>query len=95
MSWDEFFALLSQHGISASGEDWRVWQSRLDAIDASNGLSQIKDFYTGDLSQTQIPVEHSLTTAALRKCGIDTVSSYPRWIATYVEYLKRERCFAL
>ena len=94
LSWGEFFALLSSYGISATQEDWKHWQQRLTSLDASNGLAQIKDFYTGDLSHPDVPVIQQNTIAHLRKVGIDTTASYPRWVATYVAYLKREGFFA-
>lgn len=94
MSWGEFFTLLASHGISATQEDWKHWQQRLGSLDSSNGLAQIKDFYTGDLSHPEVPVMQQNTIANLRRVGIDTAASYPRWVATYVDYLKREGFFA-
>jgi amino acid adenylation domain-containing protein/thioester reductase-like protein len=94
ITWGEFFTLLSSHGVSASEEDWRVWQSRLQTIDPSNGLSQIKDFYMGDLSHEAIPVEHGATVAYLRSKGVDVVGMYPRWVATYVAFLRQSGFFA-
>jgi len=93
ISWSEFFRLLVAQGIEVAEEDWRQWQRRLDSIDSSNGLSQIKDFYTGDLSHPTIPVEHVKTVAYLRMKGIDIVGSYPRWVATYIAYLKSQGFF--
>lgn len=93
ISWSEFFRLLVAQGIEVAEEDWRQWQRRLDSIDNSNGLSQIKDFYTGDLSHPTIPVEHVKTVAYLRTKGVDIVGFYPRWVATYVAYLKSQGFF--
>lgn len=84
-----FFQCLADCGCPATGEPPVEWQRRLATIDEHNGVSQIKDFYTGDLSGAALPVEHSVTLAVLAGLGVDYATDYATLLPTYVAYLRR------
>lgn len=93
LTWSEFFSLLANHGVTAREQDWQTWQQQLQTLDETNSLAQIKDFYVGDLSEPSMPVAQEKTVAYLRSKGVDVIGSYPRWVETYVTYLKKEGFF--
>ncbi|MFZ4789681.1 MAG: amino acid adenylation domain-containing protein [Candidatus Competibacteraceae bacterium] len=86
----EFFQKLATCGFPAVAEPPADWQPRLTTIGEDNGLSQIKEFYTGDLSGEAPPVEQSATLAALAALGVNYSADYTALIPTYVAYLRRE-----
>lgn len=94
LTWGEFFSLLANHGVIAREQDWKTWQNQLHTLDERNSLAQIKDFYVGDLSESSMPVAQEKTVAYLRSKGVDVIGSYPRWVETYVNYLKQEGFFS-
>jgi thioester reductase-like protein len=93
ITWGELFSLLANFGVTAMEQDWQTWQQKLHTLDESNSLAQIKDFYVGDLSEPSMPVAQEKTVAYLRSKGVDVIGSYPRWVETYVTYLKKEGFF--
>lgn len=90
LSQSEFFQKLADCGLLAVSEPPVEWQQRLATIGEDNGLSQIKEFYTGDLSGTAPPVEQSATLAALAALGVDYATDYATLVPIYVAYLRRE-----
>ncbi|MCC7221316.1 MAG: hypothetical protein IT490_11395, partial [Candidatus Contendobacter sp.] len=90
LSQSEFFQKLVDCGLPAVGEPPAEWQQRLATIGEDNGLSQIKEFYTGDLSGPAPLVEQSATLAALATLGVDYATDYATLIPIYVAYLRRE-----
>jgi amino acid adenylation domain-containing protein/thioester reductase-like protein len=85
-----FFQALADCGYPARGEAPARWQHRLADIGAQNGLAQIKDFYTGDLSGNPLPIEQTATTAALAALQATYTCDYTCLIRTYTTYLKQE-----
>ena len=85
----DFFARLEQCGHPAKAEPAAVWQQRLSHLSADNALTQIKDFYTGDLSGEAPPVEQQQTLATLQAAGIELAADYDALIPLYVGYLER------
>lgn len=86
----EFFQALAACGFEAGVEPPAEWQKRLATIDEDNALFQIKDFYTGDLSDGSLPVEQTGTLAALQALSLGPIASYETLIPIYVDYLKTE-----
>ena len=85
----EFFARLGHCGHPAQREPAAVWQQRLSHLSSDNALTQIKDFYTGDLSGEAPPVEQQKTLAALQAAGVELAADYEALIPLYVGYLER------
>lgn len=85
-----FFQQLADGGFPTVAESPADWQPRLATISENNGLSQIKEFYTGDLSGASLPVEQSATLAALAKLGVNYATDYATLTPLYVAYLRRE-----
>ncbi len=85
----EFFARLGQCGHPAQREPAAVWQQRLSHLSSDNALTQIKDFYTGDLSGEAPPVEQQETLAALQTAGVELAADYEALIPLYIGYLER------
>ena len=85
-----FFAALAGCGFTAKAESPAEWQKRLASIGEENALSQIKDFYIGDLSSAPLPVEQTATLAALGALGVGGVPSYEKLLPLYVRYFKAE-----
>ena len=90
LSRHDFFQALSNCGCSARPEPASDWQKRLATLDEDNGLTQIKEFYTGDLSGEAPPTEQTATLAALADLGINYTADYNALIPVYVDYLKRQ-----
>jgi len=90
LSLAEFFQALADCGCSARPEQASDWQKRLATLDEDNGLVQIKEFYTGDLSGETAPTEQTATLATLAELGIDYRADYTTLIPIYMEYLKRQ-----
>jgi len=86
----DFFARLAAAGHTATAEPATTWQQRLSHLSADNGLSQIKDFYTGDLSGEGGPaVDRATTQAALQAAGVDLAADYDALTPLYAAYLTR------
>ena len=85
-----FFAALAGCGFTAKAEPPAEWQKRLASIGEENALSQIKDFYTGDLSAAPLPVEQTATLAALGALGVGSAPSYEILLPLYLNYFKAE-----
>ena len=66
------------------------WQARLATIDESNALWQIRAFYEGDLSGTQLPVDHDATVRCLTAAGVAVSPAISELTPRYVSYLKAE-----
>ncbi|RLS91040.1 MAG: amino acid adenylation domain-containing protein [Planctomycetota bacterium] len=66
------------------------WQARLATIDESNALWQIRAFYEGDLSGTQLPVDHDATVRCLTAAGVAVSPAISELTPRYVSYLKTE-----
>ena len=90
LSQGDFFQSLAACGFPANAEPPTQWQKRLQTIDEDNGISQIKEFYLGDLSGEALPTEQNATLAALGALGIDLTANYAALIPLYADYLKRE-----
>jgi amino acid adenylation domain-containing protein/thioester reductase-like protein len=90
LSQRDFFQRLADCGFVVTGEPIATWQTRLATIGEDNGLAQIKDFYTGDLSGEALPTEQTATLAALAGVGVDYSTDYATLIPTYVAYLRKE-----
>ena len=90
LSQREFFQQLADCDFPTVAESPADWQPRLATIGEDNGLSQIREFYTGDLSGTAPPVEQSATLAALAALGVHYPADYATLIPIYVAYLLRE-----
>ena len=85
---DEFFAWLAQCGFAIKGEAPEAWQRRLTDIGEDNGLSPIKDFYTGDISAPPFPAEQAETLAELDELGAGFNVNYDTLFPAYVAYLR-------
>ncbi|MDD2466555.1 MAG: amino acid adenylation domain-containing protein [Desulfobulbus sp.] len=90
LSLHDFFRALAKCDCSARPEPAAEWQKRLASLAADNGLTQIKEFYTGDLSGEAPPTEQTATLAALADLGINYAADYNTLIPLYVDYLKRQ-----
>ncbi len=90
LSLQAFFALLATSGLGAGAESSKDWQKRLQHLDGTNALTQIRDFYSGDLSGRPPRVHHEKTLVALQALGLDTRVEYPALISLYAGYLKSE-----
>ncbi|MGE4559574.1 MAG: amino acid adenylation domain-containing protein [Desulfobulbus sp.] len=86
----DFFRVLADCGCAARPEPAAEWQKRLATLDEDNGLAQIKEFYTGDLSGEAPPTEQAATLAALAALGIDFATDYDALVPLYVDYLKEQ-----
>jgi amino acid adenylation domain-containing protein/thioester reductase-like protein len=86
----EWFESLAELGLTASPEGPQEWQKRLASIDASNGLALLRDFYTGDLSWHDMPVDQIGTISRLAQFDESLAIDYGRLIETYVRYLRSE-----
>ncbi|EIC20389.1 non-ribosomal peptide synthetase [Thiorhodovibrio frisius] len=89
LSLGDFFAQLSAAGYPAQAEPATAWQKRLSHLAPDNALSQIKDFYTGDLSGEAPPTEQQQTLAALQAAGASLDADYDALIPLYASYLER------
>jgi thioester reductase-like protein len=85
----DFFARLAAAGHPAQAEPAAAWQQRLSHLPPDNALTQIKDFYTGDLSGTAPAVEQQQTLTAIAAAGGSLAANYDRLIPLYVGYLER------
>lgn len=85
----DFFEKLARCGFSIDIEAPKVWQQRLDTIDENNGLSQIKEFYTGDLSGEAQPIEQSAILTELARRGASLQTDYDVILPVYVDYLRK------
>lgn len=88
ISQHDFFQKLSNYGYSAQAELATDWQKRLTDIDENNGLSQIKEFYTGEIASDEFPTQQEVILADLKALGIDYSADYEKIIPTYIHYLK-------
>ena len=88
LSLRDFYKILAGCGCPAHPEPAADWQKRLANLVEDNGLTQIKEFYTGDLSGKAQTTEQTATLAALADLGIDYAADYATLIPLYVEYLK-------
>ncbi|MDR5818953.1 hypothetical protein [Caballeronia sp. LZ043] len=86
---------MSKLGLVAKAEAPGEWQLRLAGLDASSGLALLRDFYTGDLSWHDTPVEQAGTIALLAQFDIDLTADYARLIDVYTCYLLGERFFTV
>jgi amino acid adenylation domain-containing protein/thioester reductase-like protein len=93
LSQRQWFAALAAGGLHAEPQVPADWQRRLASLDASNGLTLIRDFYTGDLSAAPLPVEQRGTLTELAMHGVDLVADYGALIPLYVRYLRAEGFF--
>ncbi|WP_309913209.1 SDR family oxidoreductase [Caballeronia sp. LZ033] len=91
----EWFDALSKLGLVAKAEAPGEWQLRLAGQDASSGLALLREFYTGDLSWHDTPVEQAGTIALLAQFDIDLTADYARLIDVYTCYLLGERFFTV
>ena len=89
LSLGDFFARLAAVGQVAEPEPAERWQQRLSHLPPDNALSQIKDFYTGDLSGAPPPIDQAQTLAAIAAAGGDLAADYDDLIPLYAGYLKR------
>lgn len=87
---DEWFAMLDKQGLVAHAEPPEQWQKRLATIDPSNGLMLLRDFYTGDLTWHDIPVQQRHTLDRLENLGVSLVLDSARLVERYVGYLRTE-----
>jgi len=88
MTMADFFGHLAGLGFAIKGEAPGNWQHRLATIDENNGLSQIKEFYTGDLSTPPFPSTQTETIAELARLGADLNGDYNILFPLYVRYLR-------
>ena len=93
LNMDAFFGYMGAQGFAVKSEAPEIWQQRLATIDENNGLSQIKEFYTGDLSTPPFPVEQSETLTELSRLGADFNADYATLFPVYVRYLKEMNFF--
>ena len=89
MSQSEFFGALSTLGFDIHGEEAKRWQLRLNDLDEQNGLSQIKEFYTGELDGPSFPIEQRETLAELARLDASLAVDYGRLLPLYVAYLRQ------
>ena len=89
MSQSEFFGALSTLGFDIHGEEAKRWQLRLNDLDEQNGLSQIKEFYTGELDGPSFPIEQRETLAELARLYASLAVDYGRLLPLYVAYLRQ------
>jgi thioester reductase-like protein len=85
----EFFSKVMSCGFDICEVPVSEWQRRLDSVGEGNGLSQIKEFYTGDLSGKSMPVEQSATLAALAAQRVGLNVNYDALIPIYMSYLQK------
>jgi amino acid adenylation domain-containing protein/thioester reductase-like protein len=89
LSQGEFFGHLAKLGFAVRGEAPKVWQQRLNTLSEQNGLSQIKEFYTGELEGPSFPIEQSETLAELARLDASLAVDYGRLLPLYVNYLRQ------
>ena len=90
LSQRRWFDLLAEAGLRVLPEAPLEWQQRLAGLCASNGLSLIRDFYTGDLSGKPLPTEQIGTLTELAKQGVQLTVDYERLVPLYLAYLRAE-----
>jgi thioester reductase-like protein len=90
LSQRRWFGMLAKAGLRVLPETPLEWQQRLTGLSASNGLSLIRDFYTGDLSGKPLPVEQIGTITELTKQDVQLTVDYERLIPLYLAYLRAE-----
>ena len=88
LSLRDFFARLGRLGFDIKGEAAETWQRRLVNIGEENGLAQIKEFYTGDISSPSFPSDQSETLAELARLGAGLDVNYDTLLTIYVRYLR-------
>lgn len=88
LSLHEFFERLARLGFEIKGEAPDAWQSRLASLREENGLAQIKEFYTGDISAPSFPADQSRTLAELARLGAGLDVDYDTLLPVYVRYLR-------
>ncbi|WP_277189292.1 non-ribosomal peptide synthetase [Caballeronia sp. BR00000012568055] len=89
----EWFESLAALGLHAQPEAPAQWKQRLTTIDSSNGLALLRDFYTGDLTSHDMPVDQIGTISRLAQFDVGIAESYGALIETYVRYLREEGFF--
>ncbi|MBF0548425.1 MAG: amino acid adenylation domain-containing protein [Candidatus Riflebacteria bacterium] len=89
MSLSSFFRRMAECGFEIHGETPQKWQDRLANIKEDNGLAQIKEFYTGDISSPSFPTEQTKTLAELSQLGTELETEYDKIIPIYVHYLRQ------
>ena len=88
LSLHDFFGRLAGLGFEAKGEAAEAWQARLANLSEENGLTQIKEFYTGDISTPSFPVEQGRTLNELNRLGVAPDVNYDTLLPIYVRYLR-------
>ncbi|WP_409978024.1 non-ribosomal peptide synthetase [Pseudomonas sp. C9-3] len=86
----DWFAMLGNQGLVARAEPPGQWQKRLATIDPSNGLALLRDFYTGDLTWHDTPVQQCRTLDRLESLGVSLTVDSVRLVERYVSYLRDE-----
>ena len=89
LSLNDFFARLARLGFEIKGEAPEAWQSRLANLGDDNGLAQIKEFYTGDISSPSFPADQSRTLSELARLGVGLDVDYDTLLPVYVGYLRK------
>jgi len=95
MGQQEWFEALGRSGLSARPEAPDAWKQRFATIDSANGLALLRDFYTGDLTWHDMPVEQIGTISRLASADVSLSVDYSRLIGVYLRYLRAEGFFAI
>nr|WP_160167946.1 non-ribosomal peptide synthetase [Caballeronia insecticola] len=90
MAQREWFEVLGESGLVAMPEAPDAWKQRLATIDSANGLALLRDFYTGDLTWHDMPVEQIGTISRLASADVSLSVDYSRLIGVYLRYLRAE-----
>jgi len=90
MSQDVWFEALGKQGLRALPEAPEAWKQRLATLDSANGLALLRDFYTGDLTFHDMPVDQIGTIARLAQFDVRLAIDYAQLIRVYVRYLRDE-----
>ena len=88
LSLHDFFEQLARLGFEIKGEAPQTWQSRLATLSEENGLTQIRDFYTGDISAPSFPADQGKTLAELARLDAGLDVDYDSLLPIYVRYLR-------
>jgi len=90
MSQEAWFEALGKEGLRTLPEAPEAWKQRLATLDSANGLALLRDFYTGDLTFHDMPVDQIGTIARLAQFDVRFAIDYAQLIRVYVRYLRGE-----
>ncbi len=87
---DSFFSYFRDAGFNIEAQNIKEWQKNLKDIGIENGLSKIKDFYTGKiLSYTSYDVDQTRSLKELKSLGVSLEVDYGVILPMYINYLRK------